>query len=109
MTMTPTTDLTSLMQVIGDGFPFTQEKYPNGDLSTPEKTLAFAVRHSSAHIAKTGGIIAAQAENYDHGGELDPEALRMATTKMLVNTLNLANALGMTAQDLVSLVPSAMR
>lgn len=102
-------DLTVLMEFIKTGFPFTPERYPNGDLSTSEKIRAFAVRHSAVHIAKTCGQIAAEAERYDHGGTMDTEQLKVATTKMLINVLNLANALGMTPEELAQRVPKVMR
>jgi hypothetical protein len=51
--MTTNINLSILMKIIGDGFPFTQERYPNGDLSSPEKLRAFAVRHSQTHMTKT--------------------------------------------------------
>ena len=105
----PTPELSSMMEYIGTHFPFTQERYPNADLSTPEKKLAFAVRHSSAHMSKTGGRIAAQVERYDHGGTMDRENLEVETAKMLVNALNLARELGMSAETLASMVSKVMK
>lgn len=109
MTTVPTTDLGSLMSFIGEGFPFTQDHYPNADLSTPERIRAFAVRHSSAHMAKTGGRIAAEAEEYDHGGAMDEEVLKVAATKMFVTAVNFARALGMSPEELVGRVPVVMK
>lgn len=102
-------DLATLMEIIGSGFPFTQERYVNGDLSTPGKTLAFAVGHSQKHMTKTTGQIAAETEKYDHGGKMDMEKLKIATTKAVVNALNLANALDMTAEELAERIPQVMR
>lgn len=102
-------NLAGLMVIIGNGFPFTQERYVNGDLSTPEKTLAFAVGHSLKHMAKTTGQIAAETERYDHGGKMDMEKLKIATAKAAVNALNLANALGMSAEELAERIPQVMR
>lgn len=109
MATAPTTDLASLMDFIGEGFPFTQAHYPNGDLSTPERALAFAVRHSSAHMAKTGGKIAAEAEEYDHGGTMNEEELKVAATKMFVTAVNFARALGMSPEELTARVPVVMQ
>lgn len=107
--LTTNVDLAALMATVQAGFPFTQDRYPNGDLGTPEKTRAFAVRHSSVHMAKTGGQIAAEAEKYDHGNQINEAKLKIAVAKMLVNTLNLANILGVTAEELQDLVPQVMR
>jgi hypothetical protein len=103
-----TADLAYLMNFIGVWFPFTQENYPNGDLSTPEKARAFAVRHSQAHMSKSVGKIAAEAEEYDHGGVMDDEKLRVAATKMIVSALNFANALGMSAEEVTTRIPQVM-
>ena len=108
MTTQPTPDLASLMAFIGQGFPFTQDHYPNADLRTPESALAFAVSHSSKHIAKSGGKIAAESEEWDHGGTMDEEALKVATTKMLVNALNLARVLKMSPEEIAARVPVVM-
>lgn len=108
MTTQPTPDLASLMAVIGQGFPFTQEHYPQADLSTPQSTLAFAVSHSSKHMAKSCGKIAAESEEYDHSGTMDEEALKVATTKMIVNALNLARMLGMSPEEIAERVPVVM-
>lgn len=108
MTAQPTPDLASLMTFIGNGFPFTQEHYPKADLSTRESTLAFAVSHSSKHMAKSGGKIAAESEEYDHSGAMDEEALKVATTKMLVNALNLARMLDMSPEEIAARVPVVM-
>lgn len=102
-------NLAYLMEFIGNGFPFTQERYVNSDLSTPEKALAFAVGHSQKHMAKTTGQIAAETEKHDHGGNMDIESLKVATAKAVVNALNLANALGMTAEEIAKRIPQVMR
>ncbi len=103
----PTTDLSSLMAFIGERYTFTQDHYPNIDTS-PEAKRIFAVRHSALHMMKSTGKIAAEVEAADHGGNMDLKALRVATNKMLVNALKLAEELDMTAQDLADGVPQVM-
>ncbi len=90
------TDLGVLMRLIGERYQFTPEHYPELiRLTTDEQRTAFAVKHSALHMMKWVGAIAAQGESSDHGGEMDFDALRIATAKMLVNTLVLAKELGM--------------
>lgn len=102
------TELAALMTLISESFPFTQNRYPNGDLSTPEKTRAFAVRHSHAHMSKTTGQIATIVESYDHGGWSNEERVKAATLKAVINALNLAHALGMTAQEITEGIPKIL-
>lgn len=105
----PATDLGSLMKYIGERYTFTEEHYPGfSKLSTSEK-LTFIVRHSQLHLSKSTGKIAAEAETADHGGIMDQENLRIATTKMLVNVLKLAEELGMTPAGLAAKIPDVMR
>jgi hypothetical protein len=103
------TDLASLMRLIEEAFPFTPDHYPNGDLSTSEKMLAFAVEHSHKHLSKSLGRIGAESEEYDHGGVMDEDKLKTAATKMVVSALNLARMLGMSAEDVALKIPEVLR
>ncbi len=96
--------LASLMSLIGDKYTFTNEHYPHVDLSTPEKVRVFAIAHSLLHMNKSLGRIATEREALDHGGTMDDEKLRITTAKMLVNTLKLAEELGMSSEDLETTV-----
>lgn len=112
----PASDLSSLMAFIGERYTFTEEHYPtlgrdygpsvNG--LSDEERLHFIVRHSALHMMKSIGKIAAEAENADHGGLMNEEALKVATTKMLVNVLKLAEELGISGDDLAANVPNVM-
>lgn len=103
----PTPDLSSLMIFIGERYTFTQEHYPDLDTS-PHAKKAFAVRHSALHMMKSTGKIAAEAESADHGGEMNADNLKTATTKMLVNVLKLAEELGISSEELAANVPKVM-
>ncbi len=102
------TNLRDLLPYVATHFPFVQEKYPNADLSTKERVLRFAIEHSLDHMVKTTGKIAAQREQYAHGGEIDLVALQIDAVKMLVTALNLAHALGMSAEHIATMIPIAM-
>ena len=108
MIKAPEPTLASLMAFIGARYTFTNEHYPAADLSTPDKVRAFAVSHSLKHISKSAGKIAAETEAQDHGGTMDEKNLRIATAKLLVNTLKLAEELGMSPDELVAMVPRVM-
>lgn len=107
MTTTPAQDLTSLMVFIGARYTFTSEHYPDIP-ELPADRLPYAVRHSALHMMKSTGKIAAEAEAADHGGDMSIENLKIATTKMLVNVLKLAEELGMSGEELAANVPNVM-
>lgn len=103
------TDLASLMAYIAEHFPFTQEKYPKLDFSTPDRARMSGVEHSLVHITKTGGKLATQVERFHHGGPVSDAELEKEAAKAVVNALNLANALGMSAEQLAEMIPHVMR
>lgn len=97
------------MTFIGERYTFTSEFYPTLEGASEEEQIQFAVNHSALHIMKSVGVIAAEVEAADHGGEMDPEKLKTATTKMLVNVLKLAEVLGISGEQLADNVPNVMR
>ena len=106
----PKADLSSLMTFIGERYTFEKKHYPsfNQALMSPQQQLAFVVRHSALHMMKSTGKIAAEAEAADHGGLMNTDNLKVATTKMLVSVLKLAEELGMSGDDLAAYVPKVM-
>ena len=106
--MMPEPNLASLMQYIGERYTFTEEHYPGFNKFSEKEQKVFAVRHSHLHMSKSAGKIAAEAETADHGGTMNEEKLCVATAKMLVNALKLAQELGMSAEDLAAKVPEVM-
>jgi hypothetical protein len=63
--------------------------------------LAFAVRHCALHFAKTAGKISAVSERVDHGEDIDMNELRENVHKALINTLRLADLVGLSGKDLI--------
>lgn len=104
----PSTDLSSLIESITSIYTFNEKNYPGYDALSDEQKVLFALRHSALHMMKSVGKIAAEAESGDHGGKTDPASLEIATAKMLVNTLVLAKILGLSGEDLATLVPKVM-
>ena len=97
-------NLDSLIKYIALHFQFNEKKYPELKGATEEEILRFAIRHSALHFSKTAGKIATSSEGIDHGGRLDAEELKSNTAKSLINTLRLAELLGMSGSELVKLV-----
>ena len=105
----PLPDLVSLMIFIGDRYTFTGEQYPELRESTENHKRAFGVRHSLLHMNKVTGVIATEVERAEHGGEMDSEKLKVAVAKMLINTIKLAEELGMSPAELATRVPQVMK
>ncbi len=93
--------LHDVMILIKTNYPFNAERYqafPKGGNATKE--MAFAADHTLKHVVKSAGALAAELEKFDHSGRFDPEPLRTIAVKQTINALNLANALGITAEEL---------
>lgn len=101
--------LQPMIDLIARTYPFDGTVYPSLAQASPSDIRAFAVRHSVLHMSKSLGKIAAFAEEEDHGGVGDVALLREATVKMLINTLRLAEVLGMTAEDIEREVPMCLK
>ena len=101
-------NLQDLMDFIGLRYLFSVENYPNiSDIES--KKIAFAINHSHLHMSKSLGRIATECEKYDHGLDPDYGIVKEATVKMFINTLKLAQELGMTAEQLSEAVPALMK
>ncbi len=102
-------NLQELMNTFATLFAVTKEKYPDADLSTTQRTLAFTVDHSLKHLQKSLGKIAAEREVADHGGAPNEFEMRIATAKMFNTVVNLARVLGMDGEKLGDLAVSVAR
>lgn len=103
------TSLDKVMTYITERYRFNDETYPGFSKLTMEEKRRFAINHSILHMNKSIGKLAAEVESLDHGGGMDEEALRVATVKMFVNTLVLAERLGMDDEQLAGAVPGVMK
>jgi len=97
-------DIDNLIKLIKDHFVFDEKNYPELTGASEQGKLNFAVRHSALHFAKTAGKIAAVSEHVDHNGEMDTHALRENVSKTLINTLRLAELVGMTEKDITEAI-----
>jgi len=97
------TDLSDLLSIVAEGLPVDADHYP--DLADASVNAdRFCIRHSALHFAKTAGQLAAVAENYDHGGHVDRDRIAVIAASSLINSLKLANEIGLSAVEMCSLV-----
>jgi len=69
-----------------------------------DERVRFAVRHCVMHSAKTTGKIAALCEDADHNTKLDVESVKKLAVKELINSLTLADRVGLSAEDLLKMI-----
>ena len=97
-------EIDRLIRRVTAHLPFTAEKYSLlGTVSDTER-LSFAIKHSALHFSKTAGKIASVAEDVDHDGTLDAEEPKKQTPKAMINTLRLAELLGMNEKEIMDAV-----
>ena len=110
MSEVATTGLQALMSHIGSVYAFVPEKYPDLRAITgwPGR-CHFAVRHTALHMAKSTALVATQAEAADHGGKIDLDALRVAAAKQVINALNLAHVLEISAEQLIETINEELK
>lgn len=87
-------------------------RYPALEGMTTDQRRNFLVKHSLLHIGKTTGKIAAVCENFDHVGQTDGEdsvLLQDTVVKLFINTLKLAEEVGLSADDLLVRAPQFVK
>lgn len=94
-------DLKKLMKDVSEKWVFNETNYPGFDRLSPHQQKLFIIRHIRDHMDKAEGVIATQTEHADHGGYMDSIAFKMATAKILINTLQLALVLEMDSEELM--------
>jgi len=94
-------NIDKLIKFIAEHFVFDENTYPELKDASEKERLAFAIRHSALHFSKTAGKVAAVSEDTDHSGEIDIASLKENIPKALINTLRLAELVGMSEKDLI--------
>lgn len=97
-------NIDQLIQFIAKHFRFDEKTYPELKGASEQQRLAFAVKHSALHFAKTAGKIAAVSEDADHGGAIDAADLKINVMKALISILRLAELLDMSEKDLIKAI-----
>ena len=93
-----------MIALIRKHFVFDEENYPELLGKSENERLAFALRHVAIHCAKTTGKIATVSEAADHGEAIDAAGLKTDCGKMLINTLRLADLVGLSGNDLEAII-----
>ncbi len=93
-----------MIALIRKHFVFDETNYPELAGRGEGERLAFALRHVAIHCAKTTGKIATVSEAADHGEAVDKEGLEVDCAKALINTLRLADLIGLSGKDLERII-----
>jgi hypothetical protein len=97
--------LQELIDHIGKTWVCDAARYPELAGMSEVDRLNFIIKHQVLHLSKTTGKLATLAEAYDHSREGLGEAseeLRNLATKLFINSLKLAEEVGMSADDLLT-------
>jgi|SRR3989344_3293169 len=102
--------LQELMDFIGSRYRFSEENYPALAGQSDGQKEVFAINHSILHMNKSIGVLAGECEAYDHGRVWPKgDVVKEATVKMLINSLKLAEEIGMTAEEIFETIPRTMK
>lgn len=95
-------DIDKLIKYIAEHFVFDENTYPELANATDREKHDFAIRHLSLHFSKTAGNISSVSESADHGEEVDIDKIKENIPKSLINTLRLAELVGMREEEIIS-------
>ena len=98
-------ELQDLMDIVQKVFQCDEGIYWKLQYLPREKWDNEIISHSSRHLSKSAGKLAAICEAYEHGAPFNKEEAKDITLSALATILKNASMLGMTAQDLLDGVP----
>lgn len=98
-------DLQELMNVVEDVFRCDENVYWKLGHLPKEKWDYEIISHSSRHLSKSAGKMAAICEDYEHGASFDKEKARDVVLSATATVCKLATMLDMSAEDLLKGVP----
>jgi len=102
--------LQQLTEHIALVWKFVPERYPDLAGESAEQRESFLIKHLLLHLTKNMGEIAALCEEFDHRQRINRrQRLQIATIKMFVSVLKLAEESGLSAADLLSQAPGFVR
>lgn len=97
-------DINTLIRFIAEHFVFDEQAYPELQNASERQRLIFALRHSVLHFSKTAGKLSAVIEAADHGKQIDIAEIKKNIPKALINTLRLAELVGMSEKDIIKAI-----
>lgn len=98
--------LDSLMSFVSELLPVNEQSYPGASLESQTDAIRFCLHHSALHFSKTAGRLAAFVEGADHGQFAQFQALESIVAASLVNSLKLAEEIGLTGSEIMIAVKS---
>ncbi len=96
--------LDALMELVSELLPVNRSAYPELPVANLSDTVTFCLRHSALHFTKTAGHLAAFVEDADHGRYAKFQTLEGIVAASLVNSLKLADEIGLTGSDIIEAV-----
>lgn len=93
-----------LMELVSDLLPVDRKTYPEVPVVNLSETVTFCLRHSALHFAKTAGRLASFVEDADHGKFAKFQTLEAIVAASLVNSLKLADEIGLSGADIIDAV-----
>lgn len=93
--------LDALIDMVSELLPVDESTYPELAERDRAEAIAFCLRHSALHFSKTAGRLAAFVEDADHGKYTRIEALEAIVAASLVNSLKLADEIGISGLEII--------
>jgi len=93
--------LDELIDLVADLLPVNEHVYPELASRNPADAVSFCLRHSALHFSKTAGKLAAFVEDADHGKYAEIQTLQAIVAASLVNSLKLADEIGISGPDII--------
>ena len=101
--------LQELIDVVDSLFKCDENVYWKLKFLPKEKWDVEIISHSSRHLTKSAGKLAALCESVEHGASFDKETAKDITFSALATVLKNASMLGLTAADLFEQVPKKLK
>jgi len=92
-----------VLDLVKEAWPFSVSEYqamPGCHHADQMAEVAFAINHVNLHVLKSCAAIGAEVERADHIGTSSFDDARLPALKQVVNSLRMAELVGVTAEEL---------
>lgn len=93
-------DLQDLIRLVKEEWPFDKDHYPAIKKMSQKEKRIFAIRHILMQQAKALAKGMEALERFEHGLPLDEEKLRLSVRNFFINTLKMAEFVGISPDQL---------
>lgn len=90
------------MKTVKEDWVFDKGNYPPMKSMSQKEKRVFSVEHILKHQSKALAKATEALERFDHGFPLDEEKLRLSNRNFLINTLRMADVLGVSPEKLAA-------